>query len=142
MYFSTPVQAISTVSTLLVGGYAIWRGARAERLAGALLMLDCLTTPLLQGHNAFHHTEFAIFAIDGLLALVLTGLALVTNRFWPLWAAAFQFLELVMHVAMLVDHGVRPIAYFIGMEISSYLILAALAVGTWLEGPYSNPRTP
>jgi hypothetical protein len=36
---------------------------------------------------------------------------------------------------MLIDHRVRPIAYFIGMELASYLMLLALAVGTWREGP-------
>jgi hypothetical protein len=141
MYFDTPVKAISMMAATSACAYALWRGGKAEKSAGALLLLDWYATPILENQHDLSHAQVSIFALDAVVAIVLFLIALRSNRFWPLWVSAFQILELVMHLAMLVDHRVRPIAYFIGVEISSYLILLALAIGTWLEGSDRRRRT-
>jgi len=134
MYFGNIVQTANTASAVIVCGYALWQGRGPERLGGAALLADWLATPLLLKLGDPHHMQAAVFAADSAVAALLLSLAIFKNRFWPLWASAFQILELLMHLARLLDHQVGPRSYFIGMEISSYLILVALAVGTWLEG--------
>ena len=141
MYFDTPVQVISTVSLVLVCAYAVWRGGRPERWAAALVFIDWFATPLLQNQRDLGHIQIAIFVLDGAFTAAIFGIAITSNRFWPLWMAAFLLLELVMHVAMLVDHRVRGRAYFIGMEIFSYFSLLALAIGARIEGPRPALRT-
>jgi hypothetical protein len=144
MYFDTPVQAISMLSATLTCGYALWRGGGPERLASSALLLDWYAAPLMENHGDLQHAQMAVFAMDGVVTLVLLLIALRTDRFWPLWVTAFQILELLMHLAMLIDHKVYGRAYFIGIEISSYLMLIALAIGTYLETPRQTeppPRT-
>jgi hypothetical protein len=135
MFFDTPVQAIGTVSLAMVCSYAVWRGGRPERLAAILVALDWFATPFFENHDAFKHPQFAVLALDGAVMVALLCIALTSDRYWPLWVTAFQLFELLMHVAMATDHRVRPRAYYIGIEIGSYLMLAALALGAWLEAP-------
>ncbi len=134
MYWPT---IISVSCAALSCGYAVWRNNGLERLAALLILLDWMVSLLVASHD-FNHAQSAVFTIDGLLAVALVWIATRTRRFWPLWAAAFQIFELLMHLSMLVDHHVQPRAYFIGIEISSYLILVALVLGAALE----NPRRP
>ena len=139
MYFHTPTQAISTIALLIVCGFAFWRGGAPERIGAGLCMLDWTLTPVLQHFSNRHHFEASVFAIDSIVLGGLLLIALTRDRFWPLWATAFQLLELLMHVAMLIDHHVSARAYFIATELVSYLILLALALGTFLEAPRRAP---
>ncbi len=140
MHFDTPAQVISNLSLVLVCAYALWRGQRSEWWGAVLTFAAWTLTPLLQDVSRLENVQLAIFAVDGTYTVGLLGLALRSQRFWPLWAAAFMILEVIMHVAMLIDHQVRARAYFIGMEIFSYLALGALLIGTWLESPRRWPR--
>jgi hypothetical protein len=97
--------------------------------------LDWFATPFFENHDSFKHAQVAVLGLDSAVMLALFCIALTSDRFWPLWVTAFQVLELFMHIAMAMDHRVGARAYYIGIEISSYLILTALAVGTWLEAP-------
>jgi hypothetical protein len=135
MYFASSVETIATLSVILACGYAVWRGGGAERLAASLLLVDWLATPLFQVYGAPARVQHPILVMDTIVAAALFVIAMMSNRFWPMWMTAFQALELLMHVAMLLDQKVHARAYFVGIEISSYLILLALLAGTWLEAP-------
>ena len=135
MYFRTPDEILGYCCLFLTCGYAIWRGGAPERWAALLIVSDWVLTPLIGNHDAFRHAQTNVFVMDGGLALALLCMALYTDRFWPIWVTAFQILELLMHAAMLIDHRVGARAYFVGIEISSYLMLFALAAGVWLERP-------
>ncbi len=138
---SSAAEMIGRIAVIATCAYAVWRGGAPERLAAAVVGVDWLATPLLEGRDAYHHLQTAIFALDGTAAAILLAIALRSDRYWPLWLAAFQILELLMHVAMVADHHVSALAYYVGMEIASYLMLAALAAGVWLEGPFSPSRS-
>ena len=139
MHFDTPTQIISNLSLVLVCAYALWRGQSVERWGAVLTFADWTLTPLVQDLSHLHGAQLEIFAVDAAYVLGLSVLALRSDRFWPLWAAAFMILEVIMHVAMLVDHQVRARAYFIGMEIWSYLSLIPLGVGAAVEAPRRGP---
>jgi hypothetical protein len=135
MHFGTPVQAISNVAFVAVCTYALWRGGRTERWAAVFTALAWALTPWIEDRARIAGLQVGVFIIDAAYLCALLALALWSDRYWPMAAAGLQIIEVLMHFAMLIDPKVYARAYFVGVEISSYLVLAVLAVGVWLEAP-------
>jgi hypothetical protein len=109
----------------------LW-GGRDERLtAGAFFFATTLSWLL---DNQYQGTQIDVLAVDFGLLLGLLGLALTSDRFWPMYAAAFQLVGTVVHVASMTETGDFAWAYAVGLIFWSYAVVAALVAGTWLEG--------
>lgn len=131
MVFVTPAQQIWTLSMLLVSGFALWRGGRPERWVAVANVLAWILTPLAYRTDLID-PQWGVFLVDVAFLVLLAALAMTTDRNWLLFAAAFQLLAVMTHIAIAVDRGVRTLAYFRGLVIWSYLVLGALAVGAWM----------
>ena len=116
--------------TVIVCGGAFWKGGREEQLAAVGLMLSTLATVFLSDRQVGRWPQWSAFAADSCLLVLLTWIALRTRRYWPLLAAAFQLLCVAIHVARLVDPGVRAWAYATGQVILSQWVFFAVGVGT------------
>ena len=116
--------------TVAVCGGAYWKGGREEQLAASGLMLSTLTTVLLSDRRWGGGPQWSAFAADTCLLILLTWIALRTRRYWPLAAAAFQLLCVVIHVARMVDPGVLGWAYATGQVIFSQWVFFAVGIGT------------
>lgn len=82
-------------------------------------------------------TQWSAFGADAGLLILLTAISLRTKRYWPIFAAGFQLLCVITHVARTIDPGVRAWAYATAQVIWTQLVFAALGVGvwnTWREG--------
>jgi hypothetical protein len=134
MPYTPPLSLIVWVaSLLLVSAYALWRGGRPERIVAVANLIAYAATLAAEDTRDFFDPQIGIMAVDiGFLALLL-ALALRSDRSWLLFAAAFQLLAVVIHVAIAAEAEVRSLAYFRGLIIWSYLVLASLAVGSWCE---------
>ena len=66
------------------------------------------------------------------------AIALVSSRFWPLWAAGFQLTVSMSHLMKAVDLDLLPKAYAAAAVFWSYPILLVIVVGTWR----TNRRAP
>jgi hypothetical protein len=86
-----------------------------------------------QNRVDFVDPQYAVFAIDLVAALVISGLALAYKRGWLMWVAAFQLLTTTTHIAVMVDLRINVWAYFTAYLVWSYLLLLALVFGG-LEG--------
>jgi hypothetical protein len=124
-------QIVWYLATLLSCGFAILKGGAPERSAAIACALASLVTPLLLNTKDWFDPQWGVLVVDLALLGALVALALATNRVWLLFASAFQLLGVVIHVAIMVDHGVAPLPYRRGLVIWSYLTLMALGVGTW-----------
>jgi hypothetical protein len=116
---------------------ALWRGGWPERLASGGMVVDSIASALVQNTHDWSQTQWADLAVDVVYLGVLLWLALRSNRFWPMWAAAFQVLSVVIYVARMADRTVGARAPYNAVVILSYLILVAIAVGTfgvWRRG--------
>lgn len=119
--------------TFVVCGGAFWKGSREEQLAAGGTLLSWLATLVLRDHR-WLGLQWGAFASDTVLLILLTGIAVRTRRYWPLVAAAFQLLCVLIHVARLIDPGVRGWAYATGQVIFTQLLLISIGVGvinTW-----------
>ncbi|MDZ4367596.1 MAG: hypothetical protein U0987_11315 [Afipia sp.] len=127
--YQLPVWVWPT-ALLAVCALAVWRGRDDERLAaGSVLAGWALTLMVFKSRS--EDTQWAVLLIDMGLFSVLTWVALRTRRYWPLFAAAFQLLLVVTHLARALDAGVSGWAYLTAGLVWSYLMLAAVGYGAW-----------
>jgi hypothetical protein len=113
-----------------VTGAAFFKGGRPERIAAGGITLGVLAGFAMRDRH-WSGTQWADFAIDLIFFLLILAIALRSDRYWPIWAAGFQLLAVITHAASLIDAGLAPWAYVTAGVIWTYLVMGALAVGTY-----------
>jgi hypothetical protein len=118
----------------LVGGcgFALWRGAMSERLGGLIIFGGALLSYFAAvdfGHR-WKSPEYALFAVDVLTLVLLVAVALLSDRYWPIWCSGFQLVAVVTHVAIIADRSVVPMAYSLAQPFWTYPMLISLVWGT------------
>ncbi len=116
-----------------VCGFAVWRGGRPERFVALGMVAGSLATALAEDRLDWVSPQWGILAVDLAYFGLILWFALRSDRWWPLWTAAFQLLAVVTHGAMIADRTVSAWAYLTAGVIWSYLILASIGVGVWLQ---------
>ena len=81
-----------------------------------------------------------IFAIDIVALLAFIHLTIKSDRFWPMWATAFQLLAVSIHTAMMVAPQITPWAFGTGAVFWAYPMLLALAIGSREHVPLALGR--
>lgn len=107
-------------------------GGRDEQITAIGFLAATLATRMITAE--YHHIEYGVLAVDFGLLLGLLALALTSDRFWPMYATAFQLISLLVHVGSLTEQGNYAWAYAVALIFWSYAVMAALMAGTWLEG--------
>jgi hypothetical protein len=118
--------------------YAFWRGGRPEQIYSILLIAGSFATRFTQSSN-LANPQYGILAVDVCFFAAVVILALKCDRWWVLFAAAFQLVDLTTHAARIVDPSLHGLAYLRGLAIWGYLSLAALVVGVWLHARQTRP---
>jgi hypothetical protein len=113
-----------------VCGSALWKGGWAERVVAAGFVINWIAVALLKDRH-YAGPQWAAFAIDTAYLAVIIVVAMWSGRYWPLFAAAFQLLGVVTHIASALDRHLSAWAYITGNVIWSYLLLGAIGIGTW-----------
>lgn len=112
---------------------ALYYGKANERLTAVTLIAASLASPIVE-QSGFLHVELGIFAVDLWVGMFLLTLALQSDRFWPMWAAAFQMVGLSVHLLRMLGPLINPFAYSAMAAIWSYPVLLTLLIGTIFEG--------
>lgn len=136
--YQLPVWVWPT-ALMAVCALAVWRGRDEERLAaGGQLANWALSLMLFQARS--NDTQWAILAVDAALLTLFLWIALRSHRYWPLFAAGFQFLAVLTHIAMALDAKVSGWAYLTAELLWSYLILFTVGFAAWTAPP-REPRS-
>lgn len=110
--------------------WALWRGGFVERATAVAVLVQLISSALVQNLRAVEAPQYGMFAIDvGLLAL-LAWLSFTSSRRWTLFATAFQLLSVGTHLAKMLDPSIHGWAYLTTAVLWGYAVLFALAVGT------------
>ena len=120
-------------------GIALRWGGIDERIASVAFLVATAASWLFTSAN-YDNTESIVLFIDLVLLTCLVILALRSDRFWPMWAAAFQLVGTTVHFASMTETGDYAWAYAVGLIFWSYPVLIALGVGTWLEGRHRRSQ--
>lgn len=129
------LQFIFTLVVFACCGAAFWKGRDSERWTAAALLVSAAGSAALQTSD-FWQPESGILIIDLVLLTYLMALAMRSDRFWPLYAAGFQIVGTMIHIARIADDSVWQSAYATAQIFWAYPVLLALAAGTWLEARY------
>jgi len=121
------------VLLLVSCGYALWRGRKYERIAALVFVAATILSVLGSSPLPARYVGIAtgdLIVDTGVLA-ALVAIALVSDRFWPLWAAGLQLVDSMSHVMKAIDANMIPSVYGAAERFWSFPILLVLLVGAW-----------
>jgi hypothetical protein len=131
MFFNVALSIIFIATC----GIAFRWGGFDERLTACAFIANAILTNLVSEFdpNRYAHTATLQFYADVALLAMLLVLALRSDRFWPMWAAAFQLILILVHTGSGFQTGNFAWAYYAALIFWSFPLMLALAAGTWLE---------
>jgi hypothetical protein len=110
-------------------GYALVRGSPDARIVALVCVVANFASYALV--SRYSSLETGVFAVDLLAFLAFAIVALMSERFWPLWVSGLQLTALLGHILKAAQTHLLPIAYAAALHFWSYPILIILAVGVW-----------
>lgn len=127
--FDTLYSQIGTAVAVVVVAFAFLKGDEPERVGAGACMLGLLASLLVQDDSQLYGPQWGLFAIDAILLAVYAALAWKSRRSWPVWASGLQSLAVMTHVLTAVDARPPSTAFYAVVNLASYGILLALALG-------------
>ncbi len=97
-----------------------------------MLIVAGLATMAVASGGSYHFSalNWSLFWIDVGLFGCLAGLALVADRFWPMWLAALQLVAVASHGIRAYDPTLPPLGYWLIAGKIAYPMLMVLLLGT------------
>ncbi len=130
MEFHALYQWASLAALVVSCGVAAWRGGGPERWAATAMALAWLGSAFAQRSLQLWGPQTGVMIIDGLLLAALVAIALISDRWWPMWASGFHGLGVLLHLAVIIDADIWGRAYYVAGAIFSYLTMLALLLGS------------
>lgn len=127
-YIGLAILAISCFAALRWGG-------TDEKLAGAGMLAAVIISNIVSD-GSYGHTETGVLIVDVSVFFGLLVLALRSDRFWPMWAAAFQLIGTMVHIGSMSQTGDFAWAYYVALIFWTFPVFIALLAGTWFEGRF------
>lgn len=124
-------------TVLVVCAIAVWRGRRDEQL-GAGVMLAAWALTMVVYRAGFRQMEWGILLVDAAALAGFVWIALLSVRYWPMFAAGFHLLAVATHLARLADPAVGGWAYLTAEIAWGYLLAFAIGFGAW-SAPSAYP---
>ena len=114
---------------LFILGVALWRGQGPERTVSAAHLIGMFATPLAQAHVATNDPDIGIMTVDLLVFVVLTWVALRSDRWWPLFSSAFFLITIGIHIIKITRPDASQYVYATSQIFFNYMSLYALGAG-------------
>jgi len=118
---------------ILTCGYALYRGGRYERLVALICIVGTFATVTVNSplNRMYANVEQGALLVDLAVLAAFVAVALVSDRFWPLWVAGLQLTTSIAHFLKAVDPQMVPLAYGAAVRFWGYPILIILFFGAW-----------
>jgi hypothetical protein len=121
--------AIGGAIWFFVIGVALWRGERPERIVAVTSLIAMFATPLVQMRPLTNNSDLAILLVDATVMVVITGVALRWDRWWPLFNAGFHLVMVGVHVVKVSRPDTSQFVYATVVVLFSYLGILSLGAG-------------
>jgi hypothetical protein len=129
MFMQTPVQLLGLLATIVICGWAIWRGSSPVRHAAAAIVAAFIATPLVQNWHNWTDPQWGIFWVDFALFAYLLVLDLRHRAWWCRVAVACQLLTVLSHISMALNPAILARAYASTTYLLYFGLLGAVAWG-------------
>ena len=125
------LQMLYDITLMATCLYAMSFGGGPERCGAAILLLGSgLTIAVEQAPGFWQGERTELVVIDLVLLLAFTIIALLSRRFWPLWATGFHLDAVATHFLVTIEpHGILQ-AYALVQGWWAYPMLLAMTLGT------------
>lgn len=110
-------------------GYALLKGTRDARIVAMVTLAATFASLFLVSQYA--GVEVGVLAVDAVVLLAFTGVALKSDRFWPLWITGLQLTTTFGHALRALEDDMVPIAYAVALRFWSYPIQIILIIAVW-----------
>jgi hypothetical protein len=127
--FDTLYSQIGAAVAVVVVAFAFLKGDEPERVGAGAYVLGLLASLLLQDDSQLYGPQWSLFVVDVIMLAVYAALAWKSRRSWPVWASGLQSLAVMSHLLTLVDARPPGAAFYAVVNLASYGILLALALG-------------
>lgn len=127
--FSSLIQQIGAVLTVLVTVLALWKGDRPVRLLALVSVAAFVLSPLLQNWSDFISPQWGVAAVDAAVLAAITALLLRYDRRWLIVIWGIAALSLLAHVGKMLDATLFPRGYIGGLYILYFAFLAVQLAG-------------
>ena len=122
---------------LLCVAYASVNGGRTGKAGSAIFILATMSSEAAVRMNPnWAGTSLGLFAVDAGCLLALLILALMSNRFWPIWALGLQTAAVATHLATLSIPDVVPKSLHALVSFWAIPILWVMVAGTHKDLQY------
>ena len=128
----TLFSQVGAILWLAVCAFALLKGDQPERFTAGAVVIGWLATLAVHRDSVLSGVPIPVMLIDVMLLVLFIGLSWRTDRSWPVWAAAFQAIIVLVHIVTLIDIRIRAIAYLSAQTVGSYGVLICLAIGTFV----------
>lgn len=117
----------------LVCAYAFYRGQAESRIAALICVVASIASVIVMSPLAGRYSglETGVMAVDLVVLIGFTAIALRSERFWPLWVAGFQLTTIIAHVFKVIDLDLIPQVYAAAARFWVYPIFLVIVIGTW-----------
>jgi hypothetical protein len=111
--------------------YVLTKGGPPERAGIGIAIGASVLTAALASLDAreFEQLQTGVFILDLATLAAFGVLALVADRFWPLWITGIHMIGVATHSAKLVDPAIVPWVYGATQALWSYPILLLIVIG-------------
>ena len=139
MHQWTAAQAVLDAATLLVAGLAAWLGEWEERTVAFGMVLVIAAVEVFASSRDRQDVQLGELIVGIIYLITVFWVALRSDRWWPLWTAAFQVVGVAVFLARMADPKIGEWA----SVFWSWLILITVGFGTWRHrNDLRAPRPP
>jgi hypothetical protein len=111
--------------------YAFWKGGGPERWAAGILLVGVVLTGLAEHFETarFSTIQWCVAAVDCFVLAGFMTIALLSTRYWPMWLAALQIIQLSSDFTRALP-GMIDLVYAIASSLIGYPLCIIIAMGT------------
>ena len=119
----------AAILLLAIAGLSWRHGGWPERLVALSMAAGLLAAVVIQYHPLGRLPHFGVFIVDLALLTVLVGVALRSDRWWPLFCCAFVLLAATSGLALAFDQHLERLNTVVDPSVWNALALISLGVG-------------